>query len=474
MEGYTYINLKTSISCIQEIYDFQITQEVNEHAYMKLRGLVGEEYGDGYVKELCEQKVIRVYLETEEQKTLFYGLLQSAEIKHVNRVYYMEVTAVSFSYLLDIKKRKRSFQDKSMLYRDLVRSIVKEYQSGAVLDTASEGSAVGQLLVQYHETDWEFLKRLASHFHKSVYSDVTFSAPKIFWGLRVGINIGELNHFNFTVKKNLKDFYVKRDNYLPDYKENDAIRFYIKTEQLYEVGDYCTYQGKKLYIRSKVTKIENEILYFHYELCEKGSLEEPEMLNGQIAGISLEGTVLERVKDHIKVHLSIDAKQDKAKAWLFPYSTQYTAEGCAGWYCMPEEGDTVNIYFPEQREALGVGINCIRKNSSGCNKVNVPENKYFRTADGKEIMFTPDEIKITCCGDGGKKKEPIYIRLKEKSGIDIISSEPISFYTDKSIRMQAEDSIRINANKDINITCKSSEISMTSKVEIKGEDVKIN
>ena len=89
-------------------------------------------------------------------------------------------------------------------------------------------------------------------------------------------------------------------------------------------------------------------------------------------------------------------------------------------------------------------------------------------------MFTPDEIKITCCGDDGEKKEPIFIRLKEKSGIDIISSEPINFYTNKSIRMQAEDSIRINANKDIHITCKSSEIAMTSKVEIKGEDVKIN
>ena len=34
-----------------------------------------------------------------------------------------------------------------------------------ISDVASKKKELGKFIVQYQETDWEFLKRLASHFH---------------------------------------------------------------------------------------------------------------------------------------------------------------------------------------------------------------------------------------------------------------------------------------------------------------------
>ena len=47
---------------------------------------------------------------------LFQGIVQDVKVKAIQGSYYMEVYAISYSYLLDIGKKSRSFQNKQMLY----------------------------------------------------------------------------------------------------------------------------------------------------------------------------------------------------------------------------------------------------------------------------------------------------------------------------------------------------------------------
>lgn len=145
--------------------------------------------------------------------------------------------------------------------------------------------------------------------------------------------------------------------------------------------------------------------------------------------------MLEVAKDHIKVHLAIDDKQDKGKAHWFLYSTGYTAEGHSGWYCMPEINDFVHIYFPSHREEEGIASTSIRKNldTTATNKLDDPSTKYYRTAFGKEIKLSPTEILITA-QDGD-----IFIRLNEANGIEI--------YSKKEIKLISEADITVNASK---------------------------
>lgn len=476
MEPITYSQLKTNIEIIQRIEQFRIVQSMNDHASLFLSGIIDEKYKDDYVKEMAEGKVIEIYTEEDSTRlTLFKGMLKSECVKFVQGVYYLELEGISFSFLLDIKKKNRSFQDTTLTYYELVKGIVKLYTDGDVQDTASGGAGIGQLLVQYEETDWQFIKRLASHFHKGIIPMITYDGPKIVFGTKAGKNIGKIEDFNYYVSKNIEKYLKLKNDKLPELNQTDVMTYHVETTKVYDIGDEVIYQEQKLFIRKKECEMINSTVYFRYELTSLQGFLQEEVYNENLVGVSIQGTVIDRVSDRVKVKLAIDDNQVKENAWEFPYTTIYSAEGNTGWYCMPEIGDTVNIYFPEKEEQYAVGMNSIRVNTTEEDKVSNPDVKYFRTADGKELKFTEEEICITCCdGKDAKSKKEIYIKLNHSDGIEIVSTEPINFISGKDISLQADNNIKILASDEIQLSCKTSEITINSKIDICGKDVRIN
>ncbi|SNS56617.1 Phage late control gene D protein (GPD) [Anaerovirgula multivorans] len=477
MTAITYFQLKTNIEYIQQIKNIKMTQQINHHAYLYLTAIISEQYKDDYVKENLREEQITLYIEDDKPKTLFQGMIQHIQVQVIEDVYYLEIKAVSNSFKIDIKKECRSFQDKNMSYRDMIKGIVRNYPGGDMMDKASQGKAIEKFIMQYQETDWEFLKRMASHFHMGILPSVIHEGPKILFGTAEGNDIGEIESYNYYITKNIGQYMKSSQNTNPNLKELDTIEFHIETEKEYEIGDKVTYQNIPLYIKSKEGELVNGTLLFKYALSTKNGLSQDQLYNEQITGISLKGRVLEVVRDKIKVHLEIDKSQNKAQAWEFPYTTIYTAEGNSGWYCMPELNDTVLIYFPTRQEHKGVGMNAIRVENKSTDKIQNPDIKYFRTKNGKELKFSPDEIQITCINGTDKEtgeSRIIYIRLNQDTGIEIISTEPIHFKTEKGIKLEAEDTIKILASEQIKLKCKTSEIKIDSQIDICGEDVKIN
>jgi phage baseplate assembly protein gpV len=182
------------------------------------------------------------------------------------------------------------------------------------------------------------------------------------------------------------------------------------------------------------------------------------------------GKVIDISNDNVRVHLEIDEKQNKDEAYWFPYSSIYTAEGNSGWYCMPEIGDYVRVYFPDKQEENGIALNAVRQDQekTANNKVDDPDVKYFRTKSGKELMFSPEEIVLT-----GKDNE-VFLRINEKSGIEIYSVQPVKITSKEGIEMDCQKKIILAAQDEINISCKESKISMDGATRISGSKVKIN
>jgi hypothetical protein len=477
MSSITYLQLTTNIECIQQIKAMKIIQRINEHAYLYITAILKEEEKDDYVKKVKAEEQIEIRTKEDPSEILFKGMIQHIQIQAIDEVYYLEIKGVSNSFKADIKKEKNSFQDKNMTYKDMIQGIVSNYTGGGIIDKASNGKAIDQFIMQYRETDWEFLKRMASHFNKGLVPSMKHAGPKIIFGILEGKEIGRIENYNYYVTKDLEQYMKSSKNTNPQLKQLDTIAFHIEAEKEYEIGDQVTYQDIPLYIKSKELEIVKGIVVFRYALSTKMGLSQDRLYNEQIAGISLKGKVLQAIRDKVKVHLEIDAHQDKGKAWEFPYTTMYTAEGNSGWYFMPEINDTVFIYFPTKEEQEGVGMNSIRVMNKGTDRISNPDIKYFRTIDGKELKFSPEEIQITCINGKDKEtgeKKVIYIRLNQDKGIEIISSEPISFKTDKGIKLEAEDSIKILAEEEIKLKCKTSEIRIDSKIDICGEDVRIN
>lgn len=127
-------------------------------------------------------------------------MVKDIELEVVQGSYYMILYAVSYSYLLDVEKKNRSFQNKQKTYVSLENEIMEVYSKAMISDVASKKKELGKFIVQYQETDWEFLKRLASHFHTGLVNDVHIDKIKCYFGIPNNAT-HTINSFNYSIKK---------------------------------------------------------------------------------------------------------------------------------------------------------------------------------------------------------------------------------------------------------------------------------
>jgi len=468
----TYRNLQIRPFQLVSIQQLTLTKKINEHARLRFTGIVPEEVRDQYVEMTEAYSSIEVnQIDNKGVPTpLFKGIILSVKVSAVRGIYYMEVEATSGTYLLDIKKKSRSYQDKEMRYAALFQQMSPFYPGLDIIDEATKGAKLDKFTLQYQETDWQFLKRLASRFNVGLVAAATFNQPKFHFGVPTGKGKGKLEDYHYTTRKKLADYLLYTENGNEGMAENDFLYYEVETDQVLNIGDYVTFNGQTLYVYEAFTLMKDGLLKHQYVLSSKNGMNRSEVFNHAISGVSLEGKVLEVAKDQVKVHLTIDEKQESSKAHWFLYSTVYTAEGHSGWYSMPEINDFVHIYFPTHREEEGIASSSIRKNrdSSATNKLDDPSTKYYRTAFGKEIKLSPNEIVITA-QDGD-----VFIRLNETSGIEIFSKKAIQFISQADISVNASKKINLTAEDEISLKCKESKIILDGNVQIFGKEVKAN
>ncbi len=466
MKDETYRQIKTDLEMIREITDFTLIEEVNEHGHCIIKGIIADGSQDKLVLENRNGESVRVYL--NDDTTLFTGLADEISVYLDGDLYKAEIKLISASYLMDIDKKSRSFQNKQQTYQDILKQISGEYNGADILDYISKEKTIGSLIVQYEETDWEFLKRLASHFHAGLLPDTKFKDPKVYFGLRKGTATDEIHSFSYTLEKSLSTYKKYTAENHEGYTETDCVHFQITSGQYYKTGSSVMFQGKNLYIRKMEAGKEHGEVVFRYWLHTEKGLEQPRLFADGLTGVSIGATVIESVRDKVRVKLEIDDKRPESESvWEFPYQTMYTAGEEGGWYCMPEADDTVSIYFPDKKEENAVAENSSRKGSNRNESIKDPSIKYFRTIDGKEIRFTHGAVIITC-NDGTA------ITLDESDGISIESERGITLSSGAGISIDAEESIELYASDHIQLHCKKSRIKMDTMIDISGPDVRIN
>ncbi|MBC2580553.1 hypothetical protein [Clostridium sp. DJ247] len=467
-----YNNLQVAPYELTHLLELKLVKKINDHARLYFTGIVPEEDKDSYVEMTKYQTQIEVSQIDDSSNSLpiFKGIVLNIAVKSVRGVYYIEAEAVSNTYDMDIKLKNRSFQNKGMAYKELIDKVISSYSGADTIDTASNGSSIGKIIIQYNETDWQFLKRMASRFNVGLVPDAVSDKPKFWFGTPEGVGQGNLENFNYSVTKNISDFRYSSENFIPGIEENDFVYYEVETHEILNIGYQVNFKGKSLFVCQAVTIMKDGVLKHQYTMAPKKGLSQNTLYNNQIIGLSLEGRVIDVSKDNVRVHLDIDDGQGTDEAWWFHYSSVYTAEGSSGWYCMPELNDHVRIYFSDNKEENAIAISSVRKNSDsgGNNKFDNPDVKYFRTKSGKELKFSPDEILITA-QDGS-----IYIRLSEKDGIQICSNKGINITSQENIMMDSQKKVIISAQEAIDINCKESSIKMDGSTSIKGNEVKTN
>ena len=470
-----------------------IESQVNQHTKLTLTGFLSSEDYHRYLKSINSYAEICVGCIGKEQMALQYeGVITrvnaTAEGANNNEaIQNIEITALSHSYLLDITEKSRSFQNEDMDYSELLSRIIKEYEGADYIKTVS--GKLGAFVLQYQETDWKFLKREASKFNQGLSVDSRMKAPKIIFGMPSGRDRGELDSFEYTLKRDLQTYRCDKENKrITDVALIDYMTFEITDDfatDTFLVGDKLSYMNHSLTISKVVSRIKDHQLYNTYTLGSKGGLRQPRQYSHNQQGLSLMGRVIAAENNQLKVHLDIDMAQPVETAYWFDYATVHST-----FYCMPEIGDVVVLNCPTKDAKDALITTSIKQDPSGgfmrnnqeieavetppvgpinfAKAASNPDVKLLTTKSGRMIQLGPDNIIVLFDAD-------TFMVLDDSDGITLHTNQDISLHATGQVHAVAQEEIILMAGSKISIRNGESSIELDpARITIVSADVRMN
>lgn len=438
--AYGFQNLRLSGYEVEEILECKIQGNMGEHTTAYVKALLKEEAKEELIHTTSTHYPIEIYVQDKDKKiSLFYGVATKVSVHFEAEVYWLYLEAKSYTYLMDITRHSRSFQDIQMTYHEVIKSIVKHY-SHAECILNIPNIPIGQLLVQYEETDWQFIKRITSTFNEGVFPAVEVQGIR-FYAAVADIQVPDMVIKKLNVKKDLDRYYsVKANTETPTYEVGYTI-YEVEADEILYLMHKFVLNGHTFYIKKFTYELIEGLFVNHYELQIKSGLKEIEIFPMHLVGVSLGGKILAPNEDKVKVHLDIDKSQDEAKAYWFPYSTMSASNDGSGWYCMPEVGDTVRVYFPTKYTKDSVALSAVSiydTPTGGEDRMSNPDVKYLGTVHDKEVKLAPEGIRIACNGS--------------VAVVTVGQNGAISLYGQKNVNVTAEENIQIGVKEDLTMT----------------------
>lgn len=166
---------------LEVLTELTFSQKENEHTRVKLSGLVREGELETFFR-IGSLSNVQIWIGSiEGEYLIFSGIVTSAYYRN-RQSQEITLEMVSYSILMDLERKKRSFQDQNLSYSDLWKEILRTYD-GQILIREKHPDKISAPRVQYEETDWQFMKRLASQYGSNLFVDDMGKTPRIYVGL---------------------------------------------------------------------------------------------------------------------------------------------------------------------------------------------------------------------------------------------------------------------------------------------------
>jgi len=424
------------------LHEGTVRKQVNEHSTARVRGRIHhsnyQEYLDLSTRDQHLPFTITAVDSEGATVTVFQGVTTCVELKRVGDVINMTVEAKSGSYLMDINEHFRSFQDPAVTQSEVLDLLGGPYADYNYILKAPD-MPLGQFTVQYWETDWVFAKRLASRLNTFLVPADTKPGARFYFGIPHLAGHVLDDAVDYDVVKDYKGADEKRRQGLEDVNEADALCYVVERRDIYAVGDLVQFQGMQLYVDRVDTTFSGQELVHTYYLRHKSGLRTPRCYNDRMIGASLDAQVLDVQRDEVRVQIVGDENAAQTIVQWFPFATVYSSPDGTGWYAMPEPGDQVRMYMPDQEEAHAVVFNALHVASEARNN---PDIKSMRNKHGKEIRFTPNTLVMTnnmgmeisiIDGEGIRIESNKNIFVKADGNIDISSAAGLSMLAADSV-----------------------------------------
>ena len=359
------------------IQEFVLDENINEHQKLEIQLEMDDEQRKN-LERIIEKEDVGIEIELanvdkDVKRRVFSGIVDYFEILDYGSYgCRILMRAFSKSVLFDRKNEKkyRVFQDRNLMFSDIIDEINKDYADKKLEIKYSDiaKKQIGSLIVQFDETDWEFLVRLASQLKTGMF---VIEQGIILFGI---VEMGEIKKEN----KYFSDYSLVRDykNLYYKVQSNKVINLgdtvSISENAVENEGNDKDSSGNKGNFSVLKTKIflKDFILKSEFLATDMSSYHIFRKYNEKIKGCRIEANV-ERVFEDggiakmevrfaeglkkIVQERSNEESNDKAyddygiKRFPLSYQTFYSQTN-TGFFCTPEVNDTVEVYFPNEDE----------------------------------------------------------------------------------------------------------------------------
>ncbi len=414
------IRIETKLP-LQTLLSMEIKEGINIHGRLELEAIITEEDKSKILAQSWQGTALLVTLVGNGKECLFFGRLQRLTIMEENDRMLIRLSAASDTISLDRKKESRSFQKPDMTYQQVIHRILKDYPSvDSNWDKAEEG--IGEPILQYEETDWDFLLRLSSHFHTGLVGRSGSGGIM----LSLAGEKGEERTLREPeiIGRGVSEAYFSNGCYEEGMAFGACGYLIVKTKENWWVGDYVVFENISYQMYEKQVLFCHGGLQFIYRLGRPGLLYQKKVFNPHLAGVSLEGTVKRVEEENVYIQLDIDQEENADYPWKWaPHTNQFS-------YCMPETDTKVCLYFPTSQETSGQSV--MGKFDRNQSRYSNPQNREFMTLYQKRLGLFPSKLFL----EG--KEEAVCLTMEDTSGIQMKSKTGISLSASGRIGIEGQ------------------------------------
>ncbi|MBG9943536.1 deaminase domain-containing protein [Brevibacillus formosus] len=449
----------------------EFVHQTGTHAKLTITGIVPEDKEDEIINRAGTHDPIELYkVEGGEKQPIFMGRLDHVEIKVVRDIHYVTIKAVSHTYALDMSVKTRSFQQVNRLYRDVVDEIMSIYHGGDVIDQAFDDRQQGKFIMQYEETDWTFLKRIASHVGAVLVPDLSAHKVRLWIGMPEGRKRMKLEEESpYEVNRAIAPYMKKAANGSSSVSEYQYTTYAFDYDDLLQIGDEVQREGQTFVITKVTGKLEQGLLRWSYICAVPEAVKQTKLYNKAIIGAAIDGKVIQIGRNQVKLHLNMDKKQEPSKAQWFPYA----AEGNQILYLMPEIGSKVKLYFPSADEDDGMVMNSVRHAPKGAaaekqeRQMQDPGVKTFGNPQGKEFTLGDKELTMTA------QEGMLYISMNKDVGISLKSTSNVNISASGALTLKGA-AVSLSGTESLNVKTASDTIELLEENKSSSEEIKLD
>jgi hypothetical protein len=421
-----YLNDSKLLNEKIKIKKMQIRKQVNEHNSLYTDFLFRKEDKDKY-KAFNKSEKLEIRVTVSEkggiEKILFEGYAVNSSMTLDKHILMMQIRGISFSKRYDIKKNNRVYQDNEIMYSKIVNDLKNGDVENKDLNILINGedSQTGRFLIQYRETDWNFMKRIAYYINTFI--------------------LCEKKSVIFN-KSSLKEFEEVSDYTIHSFGRNsrNEIEYKINSYSIYSTGDIVKLsdndeEGKMLVVRADIL-LEKQRLKGNYILIRADKYKAEYTGGNNIQGSALEGEVqeilmsdskgMETASVKVKFYKNLESRYDSGNItapeqgeslYPFPYIIPYSKDK-TGLFITPEIGDNVLVKFSDENPENGIVEGAL--NNENGSRFSKPDYRNFFVKDSMEFVI-----------DGAT------INMNSGSEITKIS---------KTIELKGSDTVRVYSN----------------------------